>query len=120
MNITDVRIRKTYSDARLKALVSVTLDEDFAVHDIKVIEGPSRLFVAMPSRKDESGSFRDIVHPITPEARQMIENTILERYYAYLADNPPAAQEAGRPLPATGQLPREPRRPAENAGHAAL
>ena len=91
MNITDVRIRKTYPDARLKALVSVTLDGDFAVHDIKVIEGPNRLFVAMPSRKDESGSFRDIVHPITADARQLIENTILERYYAYLAENPPEA-----------------------------
>ena len=88
MNITDVRIRRTYPDARLKALVSITIDGDFAVHDIKVIEGPNRLFVAMPSRKDDSGSFRDIVHPITPESRQLIENTILERYYAYLAENP--------------------------------
>ncbi|MCI8623374.1 MAG: septation regulator SpoVG [Provencibacterium sp.] len=96
MNITDVRIRKTYPDARLKALVSVTLDGDFAVHDIKVIEGPSRLFVAMPSRKDESGNFRDIVHPITPEARQLIETTILERYYTYLAENPPEAAAAGK------------------------
>lgn len=88
MNITDVRIRRTYPDARLKALVSITIDGDFAVHDIKVIEGPNRLFVAMPSRKDEAGSFRDIVHPITPEARQTIETAILERYYAYLAENP--------------------------------
>lgn len=88
MNITDVRIRRTYPDTRLKALVSITIDGDFAVHDIKVIEGPNRLFVAMPSRKDDSGSFRDIVHPITPESRQLIENTILERYYAYLAENP--------------------------------
>lgn len=88
MNITDVRIRRTYPDARLKALVSITIESDFAVHDIKVIEGPTRLFVAMPSRKDESGSFRDIVHPITPEARQQIETAILEKYYAYLAENP--------------------------------
>lgn len=87
MNITDVRIRRTYPDARLKALVSITIDSDFAVHDIKVIEGPSRLFIAMPSRKDESGSFRDIVHPITPESRQQIETAILEKYYAYLAEN---------------------------------
>ena len=68
MNITDIRIRKIYEDARLKALVSVTIDGDLAVHDIKVIEGPERLFVAMPSRKDENGTFRDIAHPITPEA----------------------------------------------------
>ena len=60
MNITDIRIRKIYEDARLKALVSVTIDGDLAVHDIKVIEGPERLFVAMPSRKDENGTFRDI------------------------------------------------------------
>ena len=65
MNITDIRIRKIYEDARLKALVSVTIDGDLAVHDIKVIEGPERLFVAMPSRKDENGTFRDIAHPIT-------------------------------------------------------
>ena len=70
MNITDIRIRKIYDDARLKALVSVTIDGDLAVHDIKVIEGPERLFVAMPSRKDENGTFRDIAHPITPEARR--------------------------------------------------
>ena len=72
MNITDIRIRKTYDNDRLKALVSVTVDHDLAVHDLKVIAGPERLFVAMPSRKDESGVFRDIVHPITPEARKSL------------------------------------------------
>lgn len=84
MNITDIRIRRTYQDTRLKALVSITIDNDLAVHDIKVIEGPERLFVAMPSRKDDSGVFRDIVHPITPEARGVIENNILESYREYL------------------------------------
>lgn len=84
MNITDIRIRRTYQDTRLKALVSVTVDNDLAVHDIKVIEGPERLFVAMPSRKDENGTFRDIVHPITPEARKEIEGTILEAYQRYM------------------------------------
>ena len=78
MNITDIRIRKIYEDARLKALVSVTIDGDLAVHDIKVIEGPERLFVAMPSRKDENGTFRDIAHPITPEARHTLEEAILD------------------------------------------
>lgn len=86
MNITDIRIRKTYEDSHLKALVSVTVDGDLAVHDIKVIEGPERLFVAMPSRKDESGAFRDIAHPITPEARRTLEDAILERYHQYLAE----------------------------------
>lgn len=84
MNITDIRIRRTYQDMRLKALVSITLDNAFAVHDIKVIEGPERLFVAMPSRKDDNGVFRDIAHPITPEARQLIESQILVAYHEYL------------------------------------
>ena len=92
MNITDIRIRKIYDDARLKALVSVTIDGDLAVHDIKVIEGPERLFVAMPSRKDENGTFRDIAHPITPEARRVLEEFGLsipvygmDRYQTHLA-----------------------------------
>lgn len=84
MNITDIRIRKTYTETRLRALVSITVDNDLAVHDIKVIEGPERLFVAMPSRKDESGTFRDISHPITPEARRQLEDAILVAYDAYL------------------------------------
>lgn len=87
MNITDIRIRKTYTDNRLRALVSITVDNDLAVHDIKIIEGPSRLFVAMPSRKDESGTFRDIVHPITPEARGIVEEAILNAYHEYLAQH---------------------------------
>ncbi len=86
MNISDVRIRKTYDDPRLKALVSVTINGDLAVHDIKIIEGPERLFVAMPSRKDENGTFRDIAHPITPGARKTLEDAILERYRTYLEE----------------------------------
>ena len=85
MNITDIRIRKIYDDARLKALVSVTIDGDLAVHDIKVIEGPERLFVAMPSRKDENGTCRDIAHPSAPEARRVLEDAILGRYQTHLA-----------------------------------
>jgi len=77
-------VRRIYKDTRLRALVSVTIDADLAVHDIKVIEGPERLFVAMPSRKDENGVFRDIVHPITPQARAELEGKILEAYQEYL------------------------------------
>ncbi len=84
MNITDIRVRRTYQDTRLKALVSVTIDGDLAVHDIKVIEGPERLFIAMPSRKDDNGVFRDIAHPITPEARATLETAILSAYHEYL------------------------------------
>ncbi len=80
MNVTDIRIRKLYDDERLKALVSITLDGDFAVHDIKIISGPERIFVAMPSRRDEKGCFRDIVHPITSEAREALERSILEKF----------------------------------------
>lgn len=108
MNITDVKIRKLCSDSHMKALVSITLDGDFAVHDIKVIEGPTRIFVAMPSRKDESGTFRDIVHPISGEARQMIENAILEQYYACLANQPPEDRVPPPPPPSEPDEPGEP------------
>lgn len=80
MKITEIKIRKMYEDNRLRALVSVTLDNDFAVHDIKVIEGPERLFVAMPSRREDTGVFRDIVHPITPDSRKYMEEMILDEY----------------------------------------
>ena len=84
MQITDVRVRKVAKEGKLKAVVSITMDEEFVVHDIKVIEGPQRLFVAMPSRKDESGTFRDIAHPITPQARRALETAILDAYRQYL------------------------------------
>ncbi len=80
MQITDVRIRKLMSGGRLRAVVSVTIDDMLAVHDIKVVQGEERLFVAMPSRKDENGVFRDIVHPISPESRKIFEEKILEVY----------------------------------------
>ncbi len=73
------------SEGRLRAVVSVTIDNMFAVHDIKVVQGDERLFVAMPSRKDENGIFRDIVHPISPSARKMFEDSILEAYDKQLA-----------------------------------
>lgn len=92
MNISDIRIRRTYQDSRLRALVSFTIGGDFAVHDIKVIEGPERLFVAMPSRREENGTFRDICHPITPQARKEIEDAILTAYREHLKATA-AAQE---------------------------
>ena len=85
MEITDVKIRKIMSDGRLRAVVSVTIDDMLAVHDIKVVQGDERLFVAMPSRKDENGIFRDIVHPISPAARKLFEENILEAYEKQLA-----------------------------------
>ena len=85
MEITDVKIRKIMTDGRLRAVVSVTVDDMLAVHDIKVVQGDERLFVAMPSRKDENGVFRDIVHPIAASARRLFEETILEAYERQLA-----------------------------------
>lgn len=85
MEITDVKIRKIMSEGRLRAVVSITVDDMFAVHDIKVVQGDERLFVAMPSRKDENGVFRDIVHPISPASRKLIEDNILDAYAKQLA-----------------------------------
>ena len=78
MDISDIKIRKTIAEGRLRAIVSITFDDTLAVHDIKIVQGDERLFVAMPSRKDDNGVFRDIVHPISPEARKSIESEILE------------------------------------------
>ncbi len=94
MNITDIRIRRMLTEGRLRAVVSITLDNVLAVHDIKVIEGPERLFVAMPSRREENGTFRDVVHPISPEARQYLESAILEAYQRELEIRAAELEEA--------------------------
>lgn len=80
MTITDVRVRKVAKDGKMKAVVSITLDEAFVVHDIKVIEGEKGLFIAMPSRKTADGEYRDIAHPINSQTREVIQNTILWRH----------------------------------------
>ena len=84
MTITDIKIRKIITEGRLRAVISITLDNMIAVHDIKVVQGDERLFVAMPSRKDENGIFRDIVHPISPESRQLLETEILGAYTRHM------------------------------------
>lgn len=81
MEITDIKVRKLTSEGKLKAIVSVTIDNAFAIHDIKVIEGENRLFIAMPNRKSPKRGFLDIVHPISVSARQYLENKILNVYY---------------------------------------
>lgn len=83
MDISDIKIRKTMHEGRLRAVVSVTLDNAIAIHDIKIVQGDDRLFVAMPSRREESGIFRDIIHPISVTARGQLENKILEAYREY-------------------------------------
>jgi stage V sporulation protein G len=80
MNITDIKIRKIFTEGKVRAVVSIILDGDFAVHDLKVIEGVERLFVAMPNRRSEDGRFQDIVHPISTEARTHLESIVLEKY----------------------------------------
>ena len=80
MTITGVRIRKIASDGKMKAIVSVTFDNEFVVHDIKVIEGQNGLFIAMPSRKTPVGEYKDIAHPINQEVRTMFEKEILDAY----------------------------------------
>jgi stage V sporulation protein G len=80
MNITDIRIRKIEALGKMKAIVSVTFDDMFVVHDMKVIEGQSGLFIAMPSRKTPSGEYKDIAHPINSETRELIQQKILKEY----------------------------------------
>ena len=80
MRITDVRVRKMTQDSKMKAIVSITIDDEFVVHDIKVIEGEKGLFIAMPSKKASDGEYRDIAHPINSETRERIQNIILESY----------------------------------------
>jgi stage V sporulation protein G len=80
MQITDVRIRKVEKEGKMKAVVSITMDEEFVVHDIKIIEGEKGLFIAMPSRKAADGEYRDIAHPINSDTRDRIQRLILEKY----------------------------------------
>lgn len=80
MNITDVRVRKVTKEGKMKAVVSITLDDEFVVHDIKVIEGEKGLFIAMPSRKASDGEYRDIAHPINSDTRERIQAIILAEY----------------------------------------
>lgn len=85
MQITDVRIRRVEKEGKMKAVVSITIDEEFVVHDIKIIEGEKGLFIAMPSRKAADGEYRDIAHPINSGTRVRIQKLILEKYEETLA-----------------------------------
>ena len=86
MKVTDVRVRKVAKEGKMQAIVSITLDEEFVVHDIKVIEGEKGLFIAMPSRKAVDGEYRDIAHPINSGTRDMIQGIVLERYKEALTE----------------------------------
>ena len=93
MNITDVRVRRVAKEGKMKAVVSITIDEEFVVHDIKVIEGEKGLFIAMPSRKATDGEYRDIAHPINSETREKIQGIILQKYEQVLAEEPVEAEQ---------------------------
>lgn len=86
MNITDVRVRKVAKEGKMKAVVSITIDDEFVVHDIKVIEGEKGLFIAMPSRKAADGEYRDIAHPINSTTRDRIQTLILDKYQEVMSE----------------------------------
>ena len=87
MHITDVRVRKVSKEGKMKAVVSITIDDEFVVHDIKVIEGEKGLFIAMPSRKASDGEYRDIAHPINSGTRDHSQSIILDKYEAALLES---------------------------------
>lgn len=80
MRITDIRVRKVEKEGKLKAVASITIDEEFVVHDIKVIEGEKGLFIAMPSRRSADGEYRDIAHPLNSDTREQLQRLVLDRY----------------------------------------
>ncbi len=92
MQITDVRVRKIAKEGKMKAVVSITFDDEFVVHDIKVIEGDKGLFIAMPSKKATDGEYRDIAHPINSDTRAVIQDIILKKYQEAL-EAPEALEE---------------------------
>ena len=86
MHVTDVRVRRIAREGKMRAVVSITIDNVFVVHDIKVIEGEKGLFIAMPSKKSADGEYRDIAHPINSETRDKLQQTILEKYEESLTE----------------------------------
>jgi stage V sporulation protein G len=86
MQITDVRVRKITKEGKMKAVVSITFNDEFVVHDIKIIEGEKGLFIAMPSRKAGDGEYRDIAHPLNTDTREQIQTIILDHYQSMLLE----------------------------------
>ena len=82
MQVTNVRLRKVETSGRMRAIASITIDEEFVIHDIRIIEGNSGLFVAMPSKRTPDGEFRDIAHPINPDSRSKVQDAVLQAYFA--------------------------------------
>lgn len=93
MEVTDVRLRRVQTDGRMRAIASLTLDNEFVVHDIRVIDGNGGLFVAMPSKRTPDGEFRDIAHPINSDTRNKLQQAVLTAYEQ--SENEPVFEEAG-------------------------
>lgn len=92
MEITDIRVRKMNKEGKMKAVVSITIDDEFVVHDIKIIEGEKGLFMAMPSRKTLDGEYRDIAHPINSATREKMWNLILQKYLEVVSEDEAVGQ----------------------------
>ena len=92
MEITDIRIRQLEGSGKMKAIVSITMDDEFVLHDIKIVDGEKGLFIAMPSKKTSDGEYRDIAHPIKTETRTRIQNMILEKYERELEEPAESAE----------------------------
>ncbi|MCI2063007.1 MAG: septation regulator SpoVG [Eubacteriaceae bacterium] len=101
MEITDVRIRKINDEGKMKAVVSITFDDEFVVHDIKIIDGQNGLFIAMPSRKMGEGDFKDIAHPLKSETRNRIKEAIFQEYNKVLSEREAEAAAEEPPVPET-------------------
>ena len=98
MDITDIRIRKVAADGKLKAYVTVTFDDCFVVHNVKVIEGKNGAFIAMPSRKTKTGEYKDVAHPINSDFRGLLQKRILEEFQKVESEPEAAGEDAGEPL----------------------
>ncbi|RQD74684.1 MAG: septation protein SpoVG [Candidatus Syntrophonatronum acetioxidans] len=97
MEVTDVRIRKINHEGKMKAIVSITLNEEFVVHDVRVIEGNNGMFVAMPSKRTPDGEFKDIAHPITSQTREVIQSAVLTAYDSEMDKQEAAADGITQP-----------------------
>ncbi len=93
MDITDIRIRKVSSEGKLKAYVTVTFDDCFVIHNVKIIEGKAGVFIAMPSRKTRAGEYKDVAHPIHPEFRSRLQDEILKCYDEGRVEDDPAVED---------------------------
>jgi stage V sporulation protein G len=94
VEVTDVRLRRVNTEGRMKAIASITIDHEFVIHDIRVIDGNNGMFVAMPSKRTPDGEFRDIAHPITSTTREKIQNAVLTEYHR-MGEMESALEEAG-------------------------